>query len=298
MGVITKVIERKTGNIKIHGIQSGKLAVKKSALSSKNPGVWSTIWSFKEKEFGEWMPIWSWLIEHPEGLFLIDTGLSADVKQDGYFKDLDFISKYYFEKQMIFEIDEEQEINNQLKKIGIKCQSIDKIILTHLHIDHTGGLKHFPEVPIIVNNREWETMDGSFPKLFPKNIKIEKIKLENRFENFENSYYLTEGKDLIMVETQGHTRGHSSIILKMDDNKLIFFGGDVAYNEKRLLNKVFSATIKDYKKNVDSCNQIMNLATNRSVLFLPSHDFESGNRLIKEVDLKRRNSPTSNLQRK
>ncbi len=285
MEIFTKSFESKNGKIKVHGFKTGKLAIKKAALSAKNPGFLSTILSFRDKFFGEWLPIWVWLIEHPEGLFLIDTGLSNDVKQNNYFNQLDFISKFYFEKQMKFEIEDNEEIDKQLKKIGINCSTISKIILTHLHIDHTGGLKHFPKIPVLVNQREWETKDGSFPKLFPENLKIEQIKLENRFENFENSFYLTKGKDLIMVETQGHTRGHSSIILKLNEDKFIFFAGDVAYNEKRLVEKIFSATIKDNRKNIKSCNDIMNLATAKGVIFLPSHDPESGVRLMNGIEL-------------
>lgn len=287
MDIITKVAENNVGKIKIHGIPTGKLAIKESVLNSKKPGTLSTLLSFRDKRFGEWLPIWSWLIEHPEGVFLIDTGLSTDVKQTDYFKKLSFLPRYYFEKQMRFEIEEEEEINHQLSKIGFECNAVDKIILTHLHIDHTGGLKYFANTPIVVNDREWKTKDGSFPQLFPKDIQIESIKLNNTYKNFAHCAYLTNTEDLMMVETPGHTRGHSSIILKMSEDKLLFFGGDVAYNQNRLVNKLFSATIQSHKKNVMSCNNVMNLASQKSLIFLPTHDFESGNRLMNEVTLNR-----------
>lgn len=279
--IITKELKFKGGTIKVHGILTGKLAIKKSALSSEKPGTLSTILSLKDKHFGEWLPIWSWLIEHPEGMFMIDTGLSIEVNDKDYFKRLDRISKYYFEKQMKFEIEREDELSNQLDQIGIECKSIDKVLLTHLHLDHTGGLKHFIGVPILVNKKEWETKDGSYSQLFPENLKIEKIRLTEKFENFNNCYHLTGGKDLIFVETPGHTSGHCSIILKLDKSHLIIFGGDVVYNEKRLAEKIFSATIKNKKQNEDSCDRILNLFKTKQILFLPSHDKESGDRLLK-----------------
>ena len=83
MDIISKEIVAANGidTIKIYGLKTGKLAIKKSALNSKSPGTLSTLLSFKDKEFGEWLPIWTWLIIHPEGSFLIDTGLSSDVNQ-------------------------------------------------------------------------------------------------------------------------------------------------------------------------------------------------------------------------
>ena len=281
MDIITKEIGAANGidKVKIYGLKIGQLAIKKSALNSKRPGIVSTLMSFKDKEFGEWLPVWTWLIVHPEGTFLIDTGLSADVNQKGYFKGIDVVSRYYFEQQMKFEISSSEEIDEQLKKIGVKPESIDKIILTHLHIDHVGGMKHFPKTPILVNEKEWKTKDGAFPKLFPSNLNIQPLKLASRFESFEKCHYLTKGKDLIMIHTPGHTRGHTSVALISKENWLYLFGGDVAYSSLRLLNKTFSATIKSFKENSESCHKIIQLSKKMKMVFLPTHDIENVERL-------------------
>ena len=285
MHTVSKTFDTEKGILKIHGIQTGKLAIKESAYISKNPGTLSTLLSFRDKKFSKWMPIWCWLIEHPKGLYLIDTGLSTDVNLKNYFSGLSFISRYYFEKQMIFEIESKQELNNQLKNLGFETNAIDKIFLTHLHLDHTGGLKHFPEIPVIVNDREWRTQDGSFSALFPDNINFEKVHLDSNFQGFERSYYLTEEKDLIMVETQGHTRGHTSIFLELEKDKFICFSGDVTYTEDRLKKQLFSATITNRKRNIESCKRIKSLAKRKSIIFLPSHDHENVERLMNEIEL-------------
>ncbi len=268
-----------TEKVAIHGLQIGRLAIKKSAMNAEQPGTISTLLSFRDKEFGDWLPIWAWVIVHPEGTFLIDTGLSSDVNQKGYFKELDFISKYYFEKQMKFDIKREEEIDQQLKKIGIETQSISKIILTHLHIDHTGGMKHFPNIPILVNETEWKTKDGAFPKLFPPNCNIQTVKLDSKYALFEQCHYLTKSKDLVMIPTPGHTRGHVSIGLISKEKTLYLFAGDVAYNYDRLLNQSFSATINNKTQNTASCKKILELAKTKSILFLPTHDEENIQRI-------------------
>lgn len=281
MNTLSIEIPAKNGpsKIKIHGLKTGRLAIKQSALTSNKPGAISTLLSFRDKAFGEWLPVWAWVIEHPEGIFLIDTGLSSEVTQPGYFKEVDFVSRYYFEKQMRFEIKRAEELDAQLKQVGLEANQISKVILTHLHIDHVGGLKHLPNTPILVNEKEWKTKDGAFPQLFPPNLKIQTVQLDGQFEQFDNCHYLTNSKDLVMIHTPGHTRGHVSVALLGKEDQLYLFGGDVAYTQKRLEDKVFSATIKSQKENIESCEKIIELAKKRKVIFLPTHDSDNAQRL-------------------
>lgn len=287
MTIISREIQCLAGTeaIKIYGLKIGRLAIKKKAMYSQRPGVFSTLLSFTDHEFADWLPVWTWIIVHPEGTFLIDTGLSSEVNQTGYFKELDFISKYYFEQQMKFDISKENEIDTQLNKIGINADAISKVLLTHLHLDHTGGLKHFPNTPIYVAEKEWKTKDGSFPKLFPSNLNIQTVKLDDSFESFEECHYLTESRDLLMISTPGHTRGHVSLALIAGGKRMYLFGGDVAYSQKRLLEQTFSATINSHKSNLHSCKKILELAKKRSIVFMPSHDPNNADRLKHDQEI-------------
>lgn len=88
-----------------------------------------------------------------------------------------------------------------------------------------------------------------------------------------------------MIPTPGHTRGHVSIALITDMNRLYLFGGDVAYTNKRLLSQTFSATIKNQKENKESCRKILELSKKMEVVFLPTHDIHSFQRLIHDVKI-------------
>src|SRR3984893_13455239 len=74
-------------------------------------------------------PVYSVLIEHPEGLFMFDTGY-----------DLDLVNE-----MLPFELPEqtpEQTVPGQLAKCGFAPADIDAVINSHLHFDHCGGNKH------------------------------------------------------------------------------------------------------------------------------------------------------------
>lgn len=133
MNIVSREITAQDGSnkLKIIGLKIGSMAIKKKAMYSKRPGLLSTLLSFRDKEFDVWLPVWVWVIVHPEGTFLIDTGLAAEVMEKGYFKKIDFISRYYFETQTKFDIKREEALDHMLQKAGIPINSISKISLTH-----------------------------------------------------------------------------------------------------------------------------------------------------------------------
>ena len=54
----------------------------------------------------------------------------------------------------------EQEVGPQLLKLGIRPDDVRKVILTHLHTDHAGGLHHFPKSEILVCDEELRLAKG------------------------------------------------------------------------------------------------------------------------------------------
>ena len=51
---------------------------------------------------------------------------------------------------------EEQHCVAQLRRLGVEPDSVGHVVQTHLHIDHTGALGHFPDATIVVHPRELE----------------------------------------------------------------------------------------------------------------------------------------------
>lgn len=278
MNITTKELSIKGVPVKIHAIPTGSLAIKKAAMNTKNPGMLKTLLTSFNREFTEWLPVWCWVIEHPEGIFLIDTGEISEVNNPDHFKPLGALMNFYFRKQMKFNIKRNDEIDQQLQQIGLTTTAIDKVVLTHLHIDHADGLKHFPDTPIVVSQLEWDTKHGVFPQLLPSWFAPEKVELNHRFDLFDKAHYITEAKDLVMVHTPGHTHGHCSVVLQTDQG-IILFAGDVVYYEQQFFDLIFSATIASYKDSVKTCQKIKQFATNNAVVFLSSHEQTPGEKL-------------------
>lgn len=135
----------------------------------------------------------------------------------------------------------EHKLIVNLKKLGIDPSQITKVILSHLHFDHAGGLlPHFneqqkgndglvfPNSEIVVGREAWERAlhphprdRASFiPGLTDKILKTGKLKI------IENTQQTLLDGHIHFSFTHGHTPGHMHTILK-GNKHTVFFCGDL-----------------------------------------------------------------------
>lgn len=264
--------------IKIHLISTGGVAVKTKFKENKYEGFRALISFLLDKKFTEWLPIYVMIVEHAEGVFIIDAGEIADVQNKDYFKSSGFFANWFDTSQFKFLVRREDEIDKQLQRLNILPESINAIILTHLHFDHTDGIKHFPNTKIIVNKDEWQKPFGDLPKLYPPLFNPELVELDEQFDVFAKAKYLTKSRDIILVETPGHTYHHCSVLIKTDEC-VIFFAADICYSQDQLLENTFPGNNASNKLAKETYETVKLFAENKPVIFIPSHDITAAGRL-------------------
>lgn len=263
---------------RIHLVSTGAVTVKTKFREASKTGLLAMLDFILDKNFTEWMPIWVMVIEHPEGIFVIDTGENANVNDSGYFKSSGFIANWFDTTQFKFKVEKAEEIGPQLQALNIPAEKIKAVILTHLHLDHADGLKYFPNTEIIVNKKEWEKPFGDLPKLYPQWFNPTLIELNEHYNGFEHVQYLTASKDLLLVETPGHTYHHCSALFKANEC-CIFFAADICYAERQLIEEKYSGTNASHKLAKDTYDRIRRFVQKNKTIFIPSHDNEAATRL-------------------
>lgn len=100
-----------------------------------------------------WLPVFCYLIEHPQGLILVDTGWHRDMSPRGEYdkraqiKSLGSWLLYHVNQGRIAS---GEAIDEQLASMGIKPSDLDYVLLTHLDCDHANGLRAVKDAKHIV----------------------------------------------------------------------------------------------------------------------------------------------------
>src|SRR5437588_5327960 len=122
--------------MRIHAIQTGTVAIKTRQVSGRGPGALRPYITLLDTTWTEPVPIYAWVIEHPEGLIVVDTGETARTAEKGYFPRW----HPFFRLAARLSVCPDDEIGPQLRRLGIAPRDVRWVVLTHMHTDHAGGL--------------------------------------------------------------------------------------------------------------------------------------------------------------
>lgn len=268
----SKSIKFKEGDGFLHGFSTGAVKVKSKYRTAVGGLFTSKINFLLDNEWTEYLPIMVWVIDHPEGVFIVDTGENAKVSEKDYFKEEGPILNFINTKSFLFDVKPEDELGPQLIKLGYSEKDISSVVLTHLHLDHFDGLSYFENTNIMVNRLEWDKPSFALPSLYPDWFSPTTIELKSSNNNFfERSLSIVTSEEIQIVHTPGHTIGHCSVLVKTDDMHYLL-AGDVTYNQHQLANNINAAGHQSFKLAKKTYASIKAYSSDNKLVYLPSHD--------------------------
>jgi 4-pyridoxolactonase len=206
------------------------------------------------------IPSYGILIEHDEGLFLIDTGFDLE----------------HTERVLPFELPEQtvdQTIPAQLARCGFRPEDVGTLINTHLHFDHVGGNKHLTSSRVVLHEKELAHARDHEPfEFFGYSDKTWDYE-GARFETISGDVELAKG--LWLFETPGHTVGHYSVLVKPDQGVPMLFAMDTVYTQGAYEKGVQPGFHIDPVAGVRSIQRIKDLAHEHGADVFFSHDMDA-----------------------
>ena len=189
-------------------------------------------------------PVPAYLIDHPRGLVLFDTGLHPQCQHDapsriGALADL--FSVHFREGE---------DIKSRLEQLDVDATKIEFLVNSHLHFDHTGGNELVPNAKIIIQERVWEA--GRTPELMKANgyapIDYDHGHL---VQTVNGEHDLFNDGRIVTIPTFGHTPGHQSLKVRLDSGDIVLTA-DACYLRETLTNLHLPHLIHDRAEMLNS----------------------------------------------
>jgi glyoxylase-like metal-dependent hydrolase (beta-lactamase superfamily II) len=232
------------------------------------PGV-SACWietgkTFNNFSFGS--TAGSILVKHPAGDLLIDTGNSSHFDDE--------IRSYPFGtwlklRFLAGQLKPESTLPELLRRAGEDPSKLRWAILSHVHLDHAGGLMDLPQLPVLLTGEELQfANDGGvqskgyviaahaqkFPRAGAPSLQFE----PKPYETFDESADLYKDGSVVVVPLRGHTPGSVGIFVNLSPARRLFYAGDAVDDERGFEERVGKSLIlQDSDNDRALANQIV-----------------------------------------
>lgn len=170
------------------------------------------------------------------------------------------------------------QIHQNLSKHGISPSDITKVLVSHLHNDHSGGLAFpnkkiaaFENATYYINKQEWDfALEKDSSSYKPENFRF--LERSKNVEFIEGDGVID---DYIHYEVTGAHCPYHQVFKIIDGEEIIFFGGDVAPQLQQMKNRFKAKYDYDGEKSMNLRQQWWKEGEEEKWTFLFYHDIKN-----------------------
>lgn len=185
----------------------------------------------------------------------------------------------------------------RLEQMGLRSSKVQHVLMTHLHYDHTGGMKELGHAQFHVSQREWEFARGvtrlqglrsgySLSDYRALHGKVRPFATPDAYDRHDPGFDLFGDGSVRAVSLPGHTIGHTGYLISLSDGRRFFHAGDAAYDLRQIFGRVepglmASTATWDKPTAAFTLSELQRFhEENQEVTLITSHDVALGERCL------------------
>jgi glyoxylase-like metal-dependent hydrolase (beta-lactamase superfamily II) len=250
-------------SIRIHALDTGRVMIHQRQVEPAR--ALRLLATLADRRWTPWLSVWSFAIEHPQGVVVVDAGQDPDHETASW--------EIYERLAVRFDATPADALDVRLREVGIDPAAVGHHVFTHLHVDHVGS-GPLPGVRVVLHAAEWRAATRPGGRLFGMHS-----------EGITDPLTVGDDHDLFgdgtvrLLATPGHTAGHQSVLVTPDEGPRVLVAGDAVYSEAALVRGGIDGVAMSAKQARASVARLQALCREAPTVVLPTHDTGAAERL-------------------
>ena len=184
----------------------------------------------------------------------------------------------------------------RIEQLGLRAAHVHHILMTHLHFDHTGGMKELSHATFHINRREWNAANSSRPfdamrrgyllsDYRALHAKTALMDLPRYFERDDAGHDVFADGSVLAHSLPGHSSGHTGYLFTLTSGQRVFYLGDAIFHlghlEGRALGVMPRLLAEHERDAVFTVEELQRYhQAHPELTYVCSHDFDLGERCM------------------
>lgn len=222
-------------------------------------------------------PCLAFVVRHPTaGAVLVDTGLHPAAHRSR--ADFGPLMRVIFRQLEPVG----PSFDRQLLGAGLDPVDVEHVVMTHLHVDHTSGMRLLPNARFVCSKQEWAAataplgvLKGYVSAHLPHPGRMTLVDVERHGTArgpFARTLDLFDDGSFRLISTSGHSAGHLSVLLRTTAGEILLVG-DAAYTTRSIHEQRLPLLTDDDSAARRTLLQLRDYTQqNPAALVIPTHD--------------------------
>ena len=267
LAVVASALAQSPAGMTMYVFSSGPLTIAKSALQAGAPSTQVQV------------PVGFFVIKHPKGNFLFDTGNNDKIIND---------PSYWGPMAQALQVVRTPDIaiDTQLKKIGLTPNDIKYVAVGHMHLDHGGNVCKFPNAVFLVQRDEMKNAawpePGTAGPYIPGDVAClrngigEALPNKFKMDMLDGDLDVFGDKSVEIKRWPGHTPGSQMVVVRLPKTGTVVLTSDNVYFSENVTKNLLPDVSLAYLPTgiLTAYEFIRSLQARENASFMTAHDLD------------------------